>query len=588
MPVITPYTDAVLQVPGLIHYWPLSDTDGLVAADVVGANDGVYDAEVVLNVPSLIVSEQDNGAVTIDATGPPGHKLVIPDFADIVAGLTNFTFGLTIRSRRLSGTSSIVSMPHQADVSPHNFIHISRNNGAADQVSVTVFTDSGLVLVTGPAADDEVVRVVVVYDDPDLTVYCNGAAASLSGVGGIEIDPTEAPDLYIGGPHEGTTNQLWYQGDLDEVFVASAAVSSGDVAALEAAALLDPYQAQLAALPGMVSHWPLSEGSGTVAGDIVGDNDGSHVGTVGLDYDHAAPSLIPTEPGASAASGSAALSLSGGHVLVADDPSLQIPETVFAGLTIAPAADEFGVLSEGGLMQKGAFASYDVRLSSAGTLRFGVSEDGAVSPSGLVEVGGRYNVVGVYDGSAVSLYVNAEMVASAEASGSLNHDHHIYSHDLFIGAGFLAQVGVEREYEGLLDEVFLGSAVLPASAVHEMHVAAVGLKRPSVSTDAATSVASDSATMNGSVNPNQWRTRYWFEWGSTVAYGSVLPVGSGDAGLGSLARLVSEPLEGLDPLTTYHYRLVAENENGVTYGSDRVFQTAGVPVGTIPSRIGVS
>ena len=37
------------------------------------------------------------------------------------------------------------------------------------------------------------------------------------------------------------------------------------------------------------------------------------------------------------------------------------------------------------------------------------------------------------------------------------------------------------------------------------------------------------------------------------------------------------PSAGLTPNTIYHYRLVAENEFGTTYGEDRTFTTSGPP-----------
>jgi hypothetical protein len=244
-------------------------------------------------------------------------------------------------------------------------------------------------------------------------------------------------------------------------------------------------------------------------------------------------------------------------------------------------------------MQKGAFGSYDIRISSSGRVRFAVNLASGGAPEvesslGLIEVNNVYNVVGIYDGSAVSLYVNAELVASAGTGGSLMHDHSIYSHDLYVGAGYLAPGGVDRVFRGSLDEVFLGSAALPGSAAVEMHAAAVGLLWPDATTIEAAAVGSADATLHGAVNPNQWRTRYWFEWGLTTAYGSAVPVGQdGDAGLGSIEQGVQEALAGLEPRTTYHYRVAAENDNGVAYGEDMLLQTTGSPQGTLPSRVGI-
>jgi hypothetical protein len=47
---------------------------------------------------------------------------------------------------------------------------------------------------------------------------------------------------------------------------------------------------------------------------------------------------------------------------------------------------------------------------------------------------------------------------------------------------------------------------------------------------------------------------------------------------------VSAEIEGLEPSTSYHYRVVAENDAGITIGADRVFSTLAVePVSLPPS-----
>jgi hypothetical protein len=51
-----------------------------------------------------------------------------------------------------------------------------------------------------------------------------------------------------------------------------------------------------------------------------------------------------------------------------------------------------------------------------------------------------------------------------------------------------------------------------------------------------------------------------------------------DAGAGTRGVSVSSPIEGLQPLTVYHYRLVAVNSAGATIGGDRTLLTAKVPL----------
>jgi hypothetical protein len=73
-------------------------------------------------------------------------------------------------------------------------------------------------------------------------------------------------------------------------------------------------------------------------------------------------------------------------------------------------------------------------------------------------------------------------------------------------------------------------------------------------------------------------TTYRFEYGTTTAYGrttAALPEGRSLSGDSYVA--VSAVLGGLAPQTEYHYRVVAGNGNGTTYGRDRTFRTGATP-----------
>ena len=101
-------------------------------------------------------------------------------------------------------------------------------------------------------------------------------------------------------------------------------------------------------------------------------------------------------------------------------------------------------------------------------------------------------------------------------------------------------------------------------------------------TQAATSVTGTGATLNATVNPNQSTTSYHFEYGTTTAYGAPVPPGDGLAGSDASDHAVSQQISGLEPATTYHYRVVARNEAGTSYGEDRMFTT----LNTAPAVMG--
>jgi sugar lactone lactonase YvrE len=96
---------------------------------------------------------------------------------------------------------------------------------------------------------------------------------------------------------------------------------------------------------------------------------------------------------------------------------------------------------------------------------------------------------------------------------------------------------------------------------------------PTVATRGVLSYSDDSAWIVGSVNPNGSSTTYRFEFGKTTAYTDAAPQPDGNAGSGAKARNFRHKLVNLEPNTTYHYRIIAENDLGVVQGFDRSFTT---------------
>jgi hypothetical protein len=101
-------------------------------------------------------------------------------------------------------------------------------------------------------------------------------------------------------------------------------------------------------------------------------------------------------------------------------------------------------------------------------------------------------------------------------------------------------------------------------------------KPPLAYTGYATPVTASSATVKARVNPRGLASEYHFEYGPTVTYGSQTP--SASAGSGTQEELFSATLTGLEPYTTYHYRIVANSSAGTTTGQDATFTTKKVPL----------
>lgn len=102
---------------------------------------------------------------------------------------------------------------------------------------------------------------------------------------------------------------------------------------------------------------------------------------------------------------------------------------------------------------------------------------------------------------------------------------------------------------------------------------------PNVSPGAATggvaSVGPNSAVVTGTVRSRGSDTHYAFEYGMTPAYGQSTTLK--DNGAGDAPLPVNGEMVGLQPGTTYHYRLVALNASGATYGQDAALRTAPPP-----------
>lgn len=97
------------------------------------------------------------------------------------------------------------------------------------------------------------------------------------------------------------------------------------------------------------------------------------------------------------------------------------------------------------------------------------------------------------------------------------------------------------------------------------------LLAPVVATSSPNGVTTTTGTLKGTVNPEGSSTSYHFDYGTTNSYGS----GTAEQGAGELTSNVPAygSMQGLQPDTTYHYRLVATNTGGVSVSTDKTFRT---------------
>lgn len=114
---------------------------------------------------------------------------------------------------------------------------------------------------------------------------------------------------------------------------------------------------------------------------------------------------------------------------------------------------------------------------------------------------------------------------------------------------------------------FPGTALFPSPSLYPgdggIELAPVAI------TGGASDMTQTTARLAGSIDPNDFQTHYYFEYGNRDGYGYVSPTWIA----GTIPLNVSRVLKHLTSATFYHYRLVAFSAAGSTYGEDKTFIT---------------
>ena len=99
-----------------------------------------------------------------------------------------------------------------------------------------------------------------------------------------------------------------------------------------------------------------------------------------------------------------------------------------------------------------------------------------------------------------------------------------------------------------------------------------GTSSSTVVTIPANNISKDRATLHGSFNADNANYLVWFQWGTTIAYGTEtnhqIVIDSSDWSF-------SQKIESLAPNTQYHFRAVAQKQSNkqMYYGQDMAFYT---------------
>ena len=107
----------------------------------------------------------------------------------------------------------------------------------------------------------------------------------------------------------------------------------------------------------------------------------------------------------------------------------------------------------------------------------------------------------------------------------------------------------------------------------------------SIGSFSTSKVTASSADLHARINPEEFETTYYFEYGTTPSYGTSVPMPAGVVGSAGTDQSVTVHLENLQPIT-YHFQVVATNKWGTTKSGDQTFEfyPPSCPNGHVASR----
>jgi hypothetical protein len=132
-----------------------------------------------------------------------------------------------------------------------------------------------------------------------------------------------------------------------------------------------------------------------------------------------------------------------------------------------------------------------------------------------------------------------------------------------------------------------GGAPVADAGNYKYGIEAVLIAPPTVVTNAATAITGTTATLNGTVNANGTSSTVTYQYGLTAAYGTTVP-GVPSPVTGTVVTPTTAAITGLTTNTLYHFRIVAVNAGGTTYGDDMTFTTAALPTVITTAASGVT
>jgi hypothetical protein len=171
----------------------------------------------------------------------------------------------------------------------------------------------------------------------------------------------------------------------------------------------------------------------------------------------------------------------------------------------------------------------------------------------------------------MNMYLNGVMIRSGAAVSPLSG---IVDTNCWLGR---SQYSSDPFFNGIFREFRVYNGFLSDSDVAQDYAAGQSnvlqvWTGPELSTLPATEISDTLATLQGMVRPNGQDTQVYFQFGPTTNYTLTTPFL--DAGSGTNRTVVAAPMNGLTPLSSYHYRCIASNATAMFIGPDLTFTTS--------------
>ncbi len=249
-------------------------------------------------------------------------------------------------------------------------------------------------------------------------------------------------------------------------------------------------------------------------------------------------------------------------------------------MNITPAPGTYGLRTSAATMFLG-----DNDAFPSGTVVFSPTTSTAAENVGTHNV--AVNITGAPPGTVSVNY----RVSSGTATGS-GYDFTLANGTLTFPSGTTSQLipitiyqdAIPEPAETIVLNLFNATGGNLGTTAQTTHTVTINNRSlPEAFTDAPTSLAANSATLNGRVLPNAIATDAYFQYGPTAAYGSTTALQA--IGNGTTSVNVNAAISGFAP-SGYHFRLVAQNSLGTTYGINQIIPSNNADLATLTPSAG--